>query len=140
VAAPPRADRQRLSLGEAAAWLRRTIGPVGWAVLEVLAERVELYGDRTVSCCSVRGLAAELRLASDTVARALHRLADAGLLHHEADRDASGRFGSGRYVLTLPPNVFELVPDLEHPSLSKPAAKSPVRCSNAEQLALLSEG
>ena len=122
--APPRADRPRLSLGVAAAWLRGTIGPVPWAVLEVLAERAELDGDRTVSCCSVRGLAAELRLASDTVARALRRLADASLLHHESDRDASGRFGSGRYVLTLPPNVFNLATDLEPPSPSKPASIS----------------
>jgi hypothetical protein len=139
VATRPRDDRPRLTLGVAAPWLRGTVGPVASAVLEVVAERLDRREDRTVSCCSVRGLATELHLASDTVARALRRLADAGLLHHEADRDASGRFGSGRYVLTLPPNVFDLTTDLEHPSLSTPPAKTPVRSSKGEQLALLAE-
>jgi hypothetical protein len=139
VATPPSTDHEGLSLGVAAAWLRRTLGPVAWAVLEVLAETAELHGDRTVSCCSVRGLATELRLASDTVARALRRLADSGLLHHESDRDAGGRFGLGRYVLTLPPNVFDIAGDLEHPSPSKPVSKARASRSCSEQLVLLSE-
>jgi hypothetical protein len=127
-------------LGPAAGWVRRTVGPVAWAVLEMLADRVEPDGDRTVSCASVRGLAVDLKLANDTVARALRRLDAAGLLHHEADREASGRFAAGRYVLTLPPNVFDLTPDLEQPSRSKPVAKARVRRSTGEQLALLAEG
>jgi DNA-binding transcriptional MocR family regulator len=129
-----------MMLGPAAPWVRRTVGPVAWTVLEALAEAAERDGDRTVSHRSVRGLAAELRLANDTVARALRQLGDAGLLRHESDREASGRFGSGRYVLTLPPNVFDFATDLEHPALPKPAAKSRVRHSSGEQLALLAEG
>jgi hypothetical protein len=112
---------------------------VAWAVLEVVAERAEPDGTRTVSCCSVRGLAGELRLANDTVARALRRLGDSGLLRHESDRESSGRFGSGRYVLTLPPNVFDLGADLERPSQPHSAEKSRVRRSSGEQLALLAE-
>ena len=139
MATRPRDDRQRLTLGVAAPWLRGTIGPVAWAVLEVVAERSDPREEGTVSCSSVRGLATELHLANDTVARALRRLAQAGLLHYAADRDATGRFGSGRYVLTLPPNVFDLATDLAHPSRSKPAAKTAVQFSSGEQLALLPE-
>jgi DNA-binding IclR family transcriptional regulator len=129
-----------MMLGSAAPWVRRTVGPVAWAVLEVLAERSERDRGRTMSQCSVRGLAGELGLANDTVARAMRRLGDVGLLYHESDREASGRFASGRYVLTLPPDVFDLATDLEQPSLSKPAARPRVRRSSGEQLALLSEG
>jgi hypothetical protein len=129
-----------MMLGSAAPWVRRIVGPVAWAVLEVLAEHSERNRERTVSARSVRGLAAELGLANDTVARALRRLGDAGLLHHESEREASGRFASGRYVLTLPPDVIDVATDLEDPSLSKSAAKPRVRPSSGEQLALLAEG
>jgi predicted ArsR family transcriptional regulator len=86
--------------------VRRTVGPVAWSVLEVLAEhgRADLGG--TVSRKSVRDLAGELGLANDTVARALRRLADASLVVHESDRASTGRFGAGRYVLTVPSDVF----------------------------------
>jgi hypothetical protein len=137
VAATAKADRRRLTLGAGAAWVRTTIGPTAWAVLETLAERAEPDRDRTVSRCSARALAAELRLASDTVARALRRLGDAGLVKHEAGRTADGRFGSGRYVLTVPSNVFNLAPELQRPSRLEPVAKSRTRCSSGEQLALL---
>jgi hypothetical protein len=137
---PPIEHMRPLVLGPAAGWVRRMVGPVVWSVLELLTEAAELDGDRTVSCCSVRGVAVELGLANDTVARALRRLGDASLLRHKVDREASGRFGSGRYVLTIPPNVFDLASDVEQPSLPKPAAKPRVPRSSGEQLALLAEG
>jgi DNA-binding IclR family transcriptional regulator len=140
VATTRTAERRRLTLGEAAAWLRRSVGPVAWSVLEAVAEHCEPDGERTVSYRSVRELAAELRLANDTVARALRKLGDAGLVRHESDRAVSGRFGSGRYVLSLPPNVFELATDPEHPSRPKSAAKAHPRSSSPEQLALLADG
>jgi hypothetical protein len=140
VAATHTAERHRLTLGEAAAWLRRSVGPVAWSVLEAVAEHREPDGERTVSYRSVRELAAELRLANDTVARALRKLGDAGLVRHESDREVSGRFGSCRYVLTLPPNVFDVATDSEHPTPPKSAAKSRPRSSSPEQLALLADG
>jgi DNA-binding transcriptional MocR family regulator len=136
---PPPPDRHCVTLGDAAPWLRRTVGPVAWSVLETLAEHARNDHGNTVSCRSVRDLAGELRLANDTVARALRRLADAGLAVHEADRESSGRFGAGRYVLTVPPNVFV------EPAVSGPtavlAASSRRRVPRPadEQLALLPE-
>lgn len=102
----PPADPAVLRLGASAAWVRRNVGPVAWAVLEALAEHAVVDGTTTVSYRSVRDLAADLRLANDTVARALRRLADHGLAQHCSDRSTTGRFAIGHYVLTLPPDVL----------------------------------
>jgi hypothetical protein len=111
---------------------------VAWTVLEAVCERAERDGARTVSWCSVRGLAGELGIANDTAARALRRLGDAGLLHHESDREASGRFGAGRYVLTLPPNVLDDANPTRRLEPAAPSTKRRVVQSAGEQLALLS--
>lgn len=137
VTPPPAPERRHLTLGDATPWMRRTIGPIAWIVLEVLSEHAHDEGGRTVSCRSVRDIAAELRLADDTVARALRRLADSRLVVHEADRGPEGRFGFGRYVLTLPPNVF-VEPVVEAPSsLASPVARRRVSRPVDDQLALL---
>lgn len=139
MASAARVETQRLTLGSSAPWVRRTVGPIAWAVLEALSEQGEQAGGRTVSHRSVRGLASDLSLANDTIARALNRLGDAGLLHHEADREPTGRFGSGRYVLTLPSNVFQADagPQPEHHAsrATTRRGQQPV----GEQLALLAD-
>ena len=86
--------------------MRRNVGPVAWAVLEALAEHAVVDGTTTMSYRSVRDIAADLHLANDTVARALRRLADHGLAQHRADRSTTGRFATGHYLLTLPPDVL----------------------------------
>ena len=102
----PPADPTNLTLGASAPWVRRNIGPVAWAVLEALAEHAVVDGTTTMSYRSVRDIAADLHLANDTVARALRRLADHGLAQHRSDRSATGRFATGHYLLTLPPDVI----------------------------------
>ena len=106
MAIAPQADPAGLTLGASAPWVRRNVGPVAWAVLEALAERAVVDGATTMSYRSVRDLAADLHLANDTVARALRRLADHGIAQHSADRSATGRFATGHYLLTLPPDVL----------------------------------
>ncbi len=139
MATATRVETQRLTLGSSAPWVRRTVGPIAWAVLEALSEQGDHAGGRTVSHRSVRGLARDLRLANDTIARALNRLGDAGLLHHEADREPTGRFGSGRYVLTLPSDVFQVDagPQSEHHASTSTTRRGqhPI----GEQLALLAD-
>ena len=139
MAASPSAERHCITLGDAAPWLRRTIGPVPWSVLEAIAEQAHDDRGRTVSCRSVRDLAVDLRLANDTVARALRRLADTGLVAHEADRESSGRFGAGRYVLTLPPSVFVDAVVRDRRSARVPVAGRRVARPVDEQLALIPE-
>lgn len=100
------ADPADLILGRSAPWVRRNVGPVAWAVLEALAEHAVVDGTTTMSYRSVRDIAADLHLANDTVARALRRLSDHGLAQHRADRSTTGRFATGHYLLTLPPDVL----------------------------------
>jgi hypothetical protein len=126
-------------LGAAAARLRRSVGPAAWVVLEALGERAEADDGRTMSRCSVRGLAAAVGLANDTVARALRRLDAAGLLHHECDRASTGRFSSGRYVLTLPADVFDLAAHPERVTPTLTSNKRQAERSPGQQLALLTE-
>lgn len=132
-------DPPRLTLGTAAPWVRRNVGPIAWAVLEALSERAVFDGTSTVSYRSVRDVAGDLHLANDTVARALRRLGDLGYLHHEAERSTTGRFGAGRYVLTLPPDVFESDPHTDRPTQPDPRPARPRRTTQHEQLALLAE-
>lgn len=106
MAPKPPADQPSLTLGASAPWVRRNVGPVAWAVLEALAEHAVVDGTTTMSYRSVRDLASDLHLANDTVARALRRLADHGLAEHCSDRSTTGRFATGHYLLTLPPDVL----------------------------------
>jgi hypothetical protein len=106
VATKPPADPTNLTIGASAPWVRRNVGPVAWAVLEALAEHAVIDGTTTMSYRSVRDIAADLHLANDTVARALRRLADHGLAQHRSDRSTTGRFATGHYLLTLPPDVL----------------------------------
>ena len=112
----PPADPANLTLGASAPWVRRNVGPVAWAVLEALAEHAVIDGTTTMSYRSVRDIAADLHLANDTVARALRRLADHGIVEHRSDRSTTGRFAIGHYLLTLPPDVLTPTPTNPPPS------------------------
>ncbi len=108
-----------MTLGDAAPWLRRSVGPTAWVVLEALAEHAVVDADSTMSYRSVRDLAAELGLANDTVARALRRLTDQHLVEHRRARSDVGRFAAGHYLLTLPPEAITPTPP-HHPEPPSP--------------------
>ena len=140
MASPTPADRSSpLTLGPRAADVRRAVGPTAWAVLECLAANADQIAGETVSYESVRRVAAALDLAKDTVARALRRLADAGLVVYVPGRSDDGRFAPSHYRLTFPPDLFlELVTAL--PAIeTAPAARSTRhrRPSNTSQLSLI---
>jgi DNA-binding transcriptional ArsR family regulator len=83
-----------LRLDSGASPLRRRLGPVPWFVLE---ELVLLAGVDSAVETSVRALAASLSLNKDTVARALGRLRDEGLVVSEPQPNLAGCFGPARY-------------------------------------------
>lgn len=95
-----------LTLGPASDRVRRTVGPIAWAVLECLGTSAVEETDVVVSHGSVRGIATSLGLAKDTVARALRRLDAEQLVTHVASRDGDGRFGTSHYRLDLPAELF----------------------------------
>jgi hypothetical protein len=101
---PPEA--RTLTLGPAAPTTRRAVGSIAWCVLEHLAENAEDRAGATVSYESVRSAAGAVGYANDTVARALRRLADAGLITYVPSHSVNGRFSSSHYRLTFPADVF----------------------------------
>lgn len=80
--------------------LCRRVGPLAWVLLEELALRAEAHpGGLTVET-NVRELGATLNFGKDTVAKALGRLTDLGLLHPQARRIA-GRYAGCAYVVDI---------------------------------------
>ena len=105
--------------------------------LYCLATAAEDRSGVTVSHVSVRGVAGELGLAKDTVARALRRLAAQRLVIYVPARNQDGRFGSSHYRLTIPPAVLirAVVPPSSEALRAKPSR--PARPSLPAQLSLL---
>ncbi len=87
-----------LSRGDRARAFRRQLDPTAWCALECLVEWSE---DGVTATASVRGVAEELAVAKNTAHRAMAALARAGLIEPIQERDANGRFRTGRYRLHL---------------------------------------
>jgi len=101
--------------------LRHEMGPVAWFVLEELALEAVQDGATLIVPTSVRELAATVSLNKDTVARALSVLVRLGFVERHQPA-AGGRFGAGRYALTLPDGVA-----LAHDDTSPPRSHRPSR-------------
>ena len=99
---PPDLIRRTIALGPAAHELRRHIGPVAWVVLEEMLQRSIGDGGHVVAQVSIRALASSLGLAKDTVARAVGRLRDLGVIEAAQARSSSGVFEAGSYRLVVP--------------------------------------
>ena len=127
--------RRSVVLGQAAHELRRYLGPTGWAVLEEMVERSTGDGDRLTAQVSIRALASSLGLAKDTVARAVRRLRDLGLIVAEQRRTTVGSFDAGSYRLTVPTPCIAVV------RIPQPVAHSSTRSASrpSGQLSLLLE-
>lgn len=112
-AAPPEqaAAGSAVVLDATGSGFRRSVGPVAWMVLEELALASCADGSgRLVARLDVRGIARPLGLAKDTVARAMRRLIDAGVVRFDPGRQDGGRFGRGRYLLELETTGLAVAP------------------------------
>ena len=114
--------RRTIALGPAAHELRRHVGPVAWVVLEEMLQRSTGDGDDVVAQVSVRALASSLGLAKDTVARAVRRLRDLGVIDAAQARSSSGVFNAGSYRLVVPAVCFSPAGPPQ-PSALSPAAR-----------------
>ena len=94
--------RRTILLGPRAHELRVYVGSTAWAVLEEMMQCSTGDGDHVVAQVSIRSLAASLGLAKDTVARAVRRLRDLGVIQAEQPRFDSGVFQTGSYRLDVP--------------------------------------
>jgi DNA-binding transcriptional MocR family regulator len=94
--------RRTIVLGPKAHELRAYVGSTAWSVLEEMMQRSTGDGDHVVAQVSIRSLASSLGLAKDTVARAVRRLRDVGVIQAEQRRSDRGVFQTGSYVLDVP--------------------------------------
>lgn len=148
--------RRTIALGPAAHELRHHVGPVAWVVLEEMLQRSTGDGDDAVAQVSIRALASSLGLAKDTVARAVGRLRDLGVIEAAQARSSSGVFEAGSYRIVVPAvclspagpsQPFALVPDPppscaappSAPRSSSAARPSPSARRSSGQLSLLPE-
>ncbi len=97
---------ERLVVGDAAAEVRRRLGPTAWVALETLAAQAHEHDGDLVVAASVRGLANDLGLAKNTAMRALHVLREGGVLVHVQRRAASGTFAASEYAIRLARDVL----------------------------------
>ncbi len=81
---------------------RRELGTTAWSVLEEVALDARLDGHgRLLALTNVRRISLQLGISKDTAARALLRLAGAGLVERQSGRDLSGEFTRSVYVVHL---------------------------------------
>lgn len=90
--------------------LRRALGPTSWVVLEEVlhASQPTDTGSTRTCALSVRDLARRLGLDKDTVARAVQRLVDAGLVSRSQTRTTAGTFARTTYLVDLPDGIHLL--------------------------------
>lgn len=97
-------------VGERAGDVRRQLGPLAWAALEVLFSHGTMVDGESIADSSVREIAVQLGVAKNTAHRAVRALRAAGLVSPIQRRDNEGRFLDGGYRLTVPPDVLHIVP------------------------------
>jgi hypothetical protein len=102
--------------------LRRSLGPTAWAVLEDMLCDGESAADGSLVCrTNVRQLAANLGLSKDTVARAVSRLCDTGMVQHDQrPRGEAGRFGRREYRIATAPLATLLAAAPSQPCAATP--------------------
>ncbi len=128
-----------LVIAAGVAGLRRAVGPTSWVVLEELLHSSEPanegLGSTRASAASVRVLAGRLDLDKDTVARAIRRLLDAGVVGRAQDRASIGTFARISYVIRLPDGLS--VVDSHHTFTTTTVRSSSRSTGPASQLSFL---
>jgi DNA-binding transcriptional ArsR family regulator len=131
-----------VTVGAAAADVRRAVGPAAWCALEVLAATPVESGETWAAESSVRDVAARLGVAPNTAQRAISALRDAGLITVIQGRAFGGRFGPSVYRLTVETNVLRRETreplTASSPRLApQPRVESKAAVDRGQQLALL---
>jgi DNA-binding transcriptional ArsR family regulator len=113
---------------------RRRLGTTAWAVLEDVA--LDAYRDdhgRLLAVTNVRRIACHLGISKDTAARALVRLADAGLVERQRLRNDTGAFTASVYVVHLVESsgLAHLAGD-RCPAIPRPASRDTVTTRPAD--------
>ena len=97
-------------VGEHAGDVRRQLGPLAWAALEVLVSHGTMVDGESIADSSVRDVAVQLGVAKNTAHRAVRALRAAVLVSPIQRRDNDGRFLDGGYRLTVARDVLHIAP------------------------------
>ena len=138
---PAEPSRRSIVVGPKAHELRRYVGSASWAVLEEMMQVATGPSDRLVAQVSVRSLAASLGAAKDTVARAVRRVRDLGVIEADQQRADTGVFQPGVYRLAVPTACLTAAPattPAEH--TRPPASRERTTRRTTGQLALTLDG
>ena len=119
---PAEPTRRAIVVGPRAHDLRRYVGSASWAVLEEMMQVGTGPADRLVAEVSIRSLAASLGVAKDTVARAVRRLRDLGVIEADQRRADSGVFQTGVYRLAVPAACLTVAPTTTPAEPTRPSA------------------
>ena len=111
---------------------------MAWVVLEEMMQRSTGDGDLVIAQVSIRSLVSSLGLAKDTVARAVRRLRDLGVIAAAQARSESGVFEAGSYRLSVPVACVSVVCPSQ-PSVASSARRPSAARRSSGQLSLLSE-
>lgn len=126
-----------ITLGSAAAPLRRRVGPLAWCALEHLVATSTTGPDGRAVNAPVRALAAELDVAKNTAHRALAVLAGAGVIEPEHRRWADGTYRPTRYRLHLSPDVIDVTAPTKTRRVTPPSPPADDTTVEPAQLSLL---
>jgi DNA-binding IclR family transcriptional regulator len=129
-----------LLIGESSDELRRRLGPLAWAALEVLVAASRDEADDVTAAATVREVAAQLGVAKNTAHRAMLTLRSAGLATPTQRRDTDGRYCDGGYRLTVPNDAISRAPQSDAAPIApatRTARRPAVIASTAVQLELL---
>lgn len=129
-----------LLIGDSASELRRRLGPLAWAALEVLVAASRDEADDVTAAATVREVAAQLGVAKNTAHRAMRTLRSAGLATPTQRRDTDGRYCDGGYRLTVPNDAISRAPQSDAAPIApatRTARRHAVIASTAVQLELL---
>lgn len=99
-----------LVVGRRADVVRRKVGATAWAVLEALTARSEFIKGELTVVANVRETAAVVGLSKNAAHRAIRRLVQADIATPCQRRAGDGRYLTGRYRLTIPPDVLAVTP------------------------------
>ena len=97
-------------VGEHAGDVRRQLGPLAWAALEVLVSHGTMVDGESIADSSVRQIAVQLGVAKNTAHRAVRALRSARLVSPIQRRDNDGRYLAGGYRLTVAGDVLHTAP------------------------------
>ncbi len=114
--------------------VRARVGATAWCVLESLASGAAAGVEVVEMKCTSRSLSAQIGKSKDSAARALRRLAEAGIVERTDYRDPrSGRFDPSIYVIDFAAAGLSIVAVSSPPDTASDTPTRPPTSARADE-------